>query len=72
MATTEPVHILEDEAQLTQITLRVKRAHQRMHCFFPSKLWIDRRKVASIVAAEATGAGGKDGRRIDMANAQIV
>ena len=30
MATTEPVHILEDEAQLTQITLRMKRAHGQM------------------------------------------
>lgn len=30
MATTSPTHVLEDEAQLAQITLRVKRAHGQM------------------------------------------
>jgi DNA-binding FrmR family transcriptional regulator len=30
MTTTEPSHVLEDEAQLAQITLRVKRAHGQM------------------------------------------
>jgi DNA-binding FrmR family transcriptional regulator len=30
MPTTEPTHVLEDEAQLAQITLRVKRAHGQM------------------------------------------
>ncbi len=30
MATAEPTHVLQDEAQLAQITLRVKRAHGQM------------------------------------------
>ena len=30
MATGEPTHVLQDEAQLAQITLRVKRAHGQM------------------------------------------
>lgn len=30
MTTTSPTHVLEDEAQLAQITLRVKRAHGQM------------------------------------------
>jgi DNA-binding FrmR family transcriptional regulator len=30
MATREPTHVLENKEQLTQITLRVKRAHGQM------------------------------------------
>lgn len=30
MATTDTIHVLQDEAQLAQITLRVKRAHGQM------------------------------------------
>ena len=30
MATGEPTHVLQDAAQLAQITLRVKRAHGQM------------------------------------------